>query len=209
MGPGWRHGRAANFHAARLIAAVLPRLGLPILGPHGATTFHPPPPGLDEPAVRAILGRIGLPEAWAPELMGNLLLRTTAPGEGIIREGDPGNSLFMVMAGRLQVVKVVERTEPYTGLFWDVLADLGPGQWFGEASLLTGAPRNATVVADTPCQLVEIPKAAFEAFLKRDPHILEGLLDLVETRSPHHVASGKPRQGREVWLGQMKRWFSL
>jgi small-conductance mechanosensitive channel len=206
---GWRHGRAANFQAARLIASVLPRLGLPLLGPHGATTPHPPVERLDEAAVREVLARIGLSPDLAPELKEHIHLRRLVPGEGVIREGDPGQSLFMVMDGSLQVVKVMEKTEPYTGLFWDVLAELGPGQWFGEASVLTGAPRNATVVAATACGLVEIPKLGFERCLKRDPRLLEGLLDLVEARAAEQHHPDRQHPGREVWLAQMKRWFRL
>jgi len=206
---GWRHGRAANYQAVRLAQTVLNRLGVPLLGPHGATTPHALPIVLREGAIKDILQRIGLPPAWAQELQEGMVLRRAAPGEGVIREGDPGESLFMVMAGSLQVVKVAERTEPYTGLFWDVLAELGPGDWFGEASLLTGAPRNATVVAAAPCELVELPKPAFERCLKNHPQVVEQLVDLMESRAARQPEAHKTAQGRDAWLAEIKGWFRL
>ena len=72
-----------------------------------------------------------------------------APGEGVILEGESGDSIFAIIEGQLEVVHVQERELPYNGLFWESVAKLGPGQVFGEHSLLTGAPRNATVPRST------------------------------------------------------------
>ncbi len=206
---GWRHGRAATYQAVRLCQTVLNRLGVPLLGPHGATTPRSTPIVLPEGAIPGILDRIGLPGEWADELREGMILRRAAPGEGVIRAGDLGESLFMVMQGDLQVVRVAERTEPYTGLYWEVLADLKPGDWFGEGSLLTGAVRSATVVATTPCELVELPKAAFETCVQRNPQVVERLVDLMESRSRRMNEAPKADSRRDEWLAQIKNWFRL
>ena len=207
---GFRHGRAGNFLALRLANTVLPREGFPLLGPHGATTLHPHIREMSEGVLRELLGKLKLPLAWAQELHGFIHIRHVAPEEGLIREGDPGQSLFSVLEGRLRVVKPVERTEPHTGLYWETMAELGPGDWFGEASLLTGAPRNATVVASTACELVEVPKSAFESCIRREPHILERLVDLMETRARSMDPEAEPHPGRrEQWLSQIRGWFGV
>ncbi len=208
---GYRHGRAGNFLAMRLANTVLPREGFPLLGPHGATTLHPREKAMSEAALKELLGKLQLPLAWASELRGLIQVRHVAPEEGLIREGDPGESLFYVLEGRLRVVRPVERTEPHTGLYWDTVAELGTGAWFGEASLLTGARRNATVVATTACELVEVPKEAFETCIRREPQILDRLVDLMEARlQVPGDAEGGPHPGRrEQWLAQIRGWFGV
>lgn len=208
---GFRHGRAASFQAARLATTVLPREGFALLGPCGPTTPHRPPPQITDATMEDLVRRLRLPEHWAQDLKTHLRIRRIAPGEGIIREGDPGESLFALLGGTLQVVRPVERTEPYTGLFWDPVAVLGPGDWFGEASLLTGAPRNATVVAASEAVLAELPKSGFEASLKREPEVLERLVDLVESR---HQPLERPSEThrnlvRQDWLRQIRTWFGI
>jgi CRP-like cAMP-binding protein len=208
---GYRHGRAGNFLAMRLANTVLPREGFPLLGPHGATTLHLRNRELSETALRDLLAKLQLPVAWVTELRGLIHLCHVAPDEGLLREGDPGQSLFSVLEGRLRVVKPVERLEPHTGLYWETVAELGPGDWFGEASLLTGAPRNATVVAITACELVEIPKSAFEKCIRREPQILERLVDLMEVRA--RSLGGPDTEShpgrREQWLAQIRGWFGV
>lgn len=207
---GFRHGRRATFHAMRLAATVLPREGFPLLGPHGATTLHPRHREMSEVQMKQLLLQLQLPAHWATELRGHLSIRHLAPGEGVIREGDAGESLFAVLSGAVQVVRVVERLEPFDHLDWEVLATLGPGSWFGEASLLTGAPRNATVVADGACEVVELPKAAFEQSLRREPQVVERLVDLMEARALARGAEAQVGQERrEQWLQQIKGWFGL
>ena len=206
---GWRHGRAANFQAVRLAQAVLCRLGVPLLGPHGPTHPRSEPLALRAGAIENILENLGLPPSWAPGIQGDVVPRRIAPGEGVIREGDAGESLFMVPTGTLQAVKAVQRTEPYTGLFWEVLEVLGPGSWFGEGSLLTGAPRRTTVVAATACELVEVPKAAFERALHDAPHLVEGLAALMEARITRTTDSPRAANRGELLRDDIRRWFGL
>jgi len=208
---GYRHGRSGNFLAMRLANTVLPREGFPLLGPHGATTLRPKHRELSEGFLKQLLQQLNLPLEWTQDLKGRVLLRHVAPEEGIIREGDPGNSLFAVLEGRLKVVRPREGKEPYAGIFWDTLAELKAGDWFGEASLLTGAPRNATVVAETACELMEIPKAAFEQSIQREPQVLERLVDLMEARNRAAEPQAADRAGlrREQWLAQIKDWFGV
>jgi len=208
---GFRHGRQATFQATRLASTVLPREGFRLMGPHGPTPLVAHAESLPGTGMMGeIVQELGLPEHWVDDLRPHLRRRQLAPGEGVIREGDPGNSLFAVHRGTLQVVHAEERLEPYTGLFWKAQADLGPGQWFGEASLLTGAPRNATVVALTEAEILELPKEAFEASLKREPELLERLVDLMDRRG-HEVAEVTlPKEGRRSqWAKQVRTWFGL
>jgi small-conductance mechanosensitive channel len=209
---GFRHGRQGTFQATRLATTVLPREGFALMGPHGPSPLMILPAQEPDAALMAdLVQQLGLPGHWVEDLKGRLRLRTLAPGEGVIREGDPGNSLFAVHRGTLQVVRVEEREEPYTGLFWKPVAELGPGQWFGEASLLTGAPRNATVVALTEAEVVELPKEAFEASLKREPELLDRLVDLMERRAHEDAAAAPaPKEGlRAHWARQVRAWFGV
>lgn len=206
---GWRNGRAANFQAVRLAQTVLNRLGVPLMGIHGPSPTRSQPAVLREGVIESILEELGLPCELASEVREVVVLRQFVPGEGVIREGDPGESLFMVVAGTLQAVKAVQRFDPYTGLFWDVVEEVGPGSWFGEGSLLTGATRRATVVAATDCELVEVPKAAFERALHSAPHLVERLVELMESRSARMSEAPRTATHRDLVREEIKRWFRL
>lgn len=93
--------------------------------------------------------------------------RTFAAGEQVVHEGDPGTSLFVVLSGR---VAVTARGTAGPG---PLIAELGPGEYFGEMSLLTGAPRLATVTAVAETRLVEVCKEAFAALVAASPGLVE------------------------------------
>jgi putative ABC transport system ATP-binding protein len=75
-------------------------------------------------------------------------------GETILRTGDPGEEFFLVSDGEVEVVRADRE-----------VARLGPGDFFGEVSLITGEPRNATVVAQKAVDAYVLGKTDFEAAL--------------------------------------------
>lgn len=97
------------------------------------------------------------------------------PGEVILRQGDPGDSLYVVRAGQV-VVQIGLHGGPKT------VATLTAGQFFGEMSLMTGESRSATVVAknDVECYVVE--KEAFQEILQEKPELAGIISDILSRR---------------------------
>jgi len=85
-------------------------------------------------------------------------LRQFTRGDRLITEGSFGNSFFVLTGGAVNVVVGPESRR---------LATLGPGSFFGEMTLISGLPRNASVVALDSCQAVEVPRRAFELWMKK------------------------------------------
>ena len=80
--------------------------------------------------------------------------RHFAAGETIIREGEPGEEFFLISDGEVEV----ERADRE-------IARMGPGDFFGEVSLISGEPRNATIVAADEVDTYVLGKTDFEAAL--------------------------------------------
>jgi small-conductance mechanosensitive channel len=94
-------------------------------------------------------------------------------GETIISRGDEGDSMFIVHQGRV-AVRVDDRE----------VAQLEPGDFFGEMALLTGEERTADVVAVTDVVAVEITKAALNPVLQEHPGLAASIsAKIVERRS--------------------------
>ncbi len=89
------------------------------------------------------------------EVVFALQVREVAPGELIIREGEPGDAWFLVYRG----VCEVQRAE-------QLLARLHVGAFFGEMSVLDGAPRSATVQAKSAVTLLRCPSSVLQALLQ-------------------------------------------
>ena len=85
--------------------------------------------------------------------------------------------MYVVEEGSLRIEATTEGGERV------VLAERGPGDFFGEMSLLTGQPRNATVIAETESTLLRIDKAAFKEVLLADPEVAEALSEEVVRRA--------------------------
>lgn len=208
---GFRHSKASTDEVNRLVSTLLAREGFPIMGPSGAGAVDLQPEAPSPAQLAALVELLRLPAHWSSDLADKVRLRVKAPGEGVLREGDPGDSLYAVLEGRLAVVRAEIRETPYHGLFWETLAEVDPGGWVGEASLLTGAPRNATVVAATPALLLEMDKAAFEGSLKREPEVLDRLVDLMESRAAARADApeAKAEGLRDQMRRQIRAWFGL
>jgi small-conductance mechanosensitive channel/CRP-like cAMP-binding protein len=97
-------------------------------------------------------------------------------GEVLTRQGAEGHWLYLILRGQ---VSVHVRSEE--GLEREV-ARLGAGEFFGEMSLMTGAPRSATVVAETPVECYRLDKAAFQRVIRERPAIAEPVADILARR---------------------------
>jgi small-conductance mechanosensitive channel len=91
-------------------------------------------------------------------------IRVYGAGETIVRQDEPGDSMFIVCAGTVAVVLEPGRKE---------LAQLGPGDYFGEMSLLTGDPRSASVVARGDVSVLELSADIFRTLGAADPQAIE------------------------------------
>lgn len=137
-----------------------------------------PSPAVDDPATiverrAASLGQIGLLDALGAELLRQLAAnaseRVYAVGEPIIRQGEPGASLFVILSGRVEV-NTADQGRPQVKL-----AELTAGDYFGEMSLMTGAPRVATVTATEETRVVEVSKEGFRSVLEARPELVDEL----------------------------------
>lgn len=98
-------------------------------------------------------------------------------GEAIIRQGDPGAELYIVQRGEVAVNVGRSETQSVAEL-----ARLGPGEFFGEMSLMTGEKRAATVRAFTDCEIVEVGKDAFQTVIASDPKFVEPITRILADR---------------------------
>ncbi len=97
-------------------------------------------------------------------------------GETIIRRGDPGEKLFVVLEG---VVDVLREGKDGTE---SLIVQLGKHDWFGEMSLFTGEPYSATVRAAWPLRLITLRRTDFERLLDENPVLTRSLFTLLAQR---------------------------
>ncbi|MBE2253986.1 MAG: mechanosensitive ion channel [Myxococcus sp.] len=99
--------------------------------------------------------------------------RTFGLGESVCTEGREGQTFYVVVSGRVSVRVGQPPRE---------VATLSRGQYFGEMSLLTGAPRSASVVAIDDTVVLEFDRPHFEAFFAKKPQLAEQLAEFLARR---------------------------
>ena len=103
----------------------------------------------------------------------------------IVRRGAAGESMYFIAAGEVEV-----RLRPGN-------VRLGPGEFFGEIALLTGEPRNATIVAVQPCTLLTLDIVDFRQLLGRQPDLARVVSEEAERRlltNPARTSGNPPRR---------------
>jgi CRP/FNR family transcriptional regulator, cyclic AMP receptor protein len=81
----------------------------------------------------------------------------------LIREGDPGEEMFIVRRGSFVISKAV------TGRVEQVLARIGPGDFFGEMSLFDRSPRSATIQADSDASVLALDRETLRRLTEVSP----------------------------------------
>lgn len=104
--------------------------------------------------------------------------REARVGEKLTEEGQRGREFFILVEGAVAVRRGGRK-----------LADLGPGDWFGEIAILTYKPRTATVTATSPVRLLVIGDRAFRRVVETTPRIALKVLRNVAIRLDHDARS--------------------
>jgi hypothetical protein len=111
------------------------------------------------------------------EVIRGLQLRSFEPGEIVVTEGEPGESLFVLTTGsvRTYVRDANGRSS--------AVRILGEGDFFGEVSLLEGSPRTATVTAATRTELLEIDRLTLGNIAHKHPRVWSVVRTFYEKRA--------------------------
>jgi CRP-like cAMP-binding protein len=135
-------------------------------------------PAVDAATAEGVLRRVSIFARLDDAAFGELLKAgrpaTYASGEVVVRQGQPGTSMFVIVRGGAVVVLEPSGQE---------VARLQEGAFFGEMSLLTGAPRTATVRATRDTDVLEITADAFRTFVLANPAALETVSLAASTRA--------------------------
>jgi CRP-like cAMP-binding protein len=104
--------------------------------------------------------------------------REAREGDSLTVEGRRGREFFILVEGAVAVRRGGK-----------LLAELGPGDWFGEIAILTYKPRTATVTATSPVRLLVISDRAFRRVVESSPRIALKVLRSVAERLEHDARS--------------------
>ena len=128
-------------------------------------------------------GESALKDAELRALAGRVERLRFANGEIVFRQGEKGESCYIVAAGKVKGrILYEEKGRPYSSEF-----EIGPGGIVGEMSLFTGLPRTATTVAAEESELLEIRVEAFAELLAKNPRLAETLADIVSDRNRENL----------------------
>ena len=122
------------------------------------------------------------------ELAARASERLYGRGEKIVRQGEPGGSMFVIHRGRVRIVEASGRE----------LAVFDAGGYFGEMSMLTGQPRSATVEAADECRVVELTAESLREVALSNPEVVTRISEVVAARQADldrqkaEAAAGRP-----------------
>ena len=135
-------------------------------------------------------GELLIPEEEIRAFASFLVRHRYAPGEHIFKQGEGGESCFILANGKIKgEIAYEEKGKKYKSEFF-----VEPGGIFGEMSLFTGMPRTATGIVDVESELLEINTVGFSRLLGSNPELADVIADLVSKRN----------QKNQDFLGKIK-----
>lgn len=180
--------------------------------PHPRQIVEHMPVAAETSEVERIAGLLGRVPVFAPledeerqQLAAALKPRHVSAHERLLSQFDEGRSLFIVREGLLDVSVRTEDGDKS-------VARLYPGDYVGENSLLTGAPRNATITAITPSSVYELDKDDVSALLELRPEIADEFGRVLATREHARLAlpnggAALPESVLEHFTSQIAAFF--
>ncbi|MCF6509180.1 Crp/Fnr family transcriptional regulator [Blastococcus sp. MG754426] len=118
----------------------------------------------------------GLPAEVIEPVAARLETLAVPAGTVIFREGEPGDALYIVLAGRIRLTRRSPDGKE------KVLAQLGPAEHFGELAVFEPCPRTETATTVTDVQLARVPHSVLRPWIESHPEIGERLLRVLARR---------------------------
>ncbi|MFQ6029583.1 MAG: Crp/Fnr family transcriptional regulator [Dehalococcoidia bacterium] len=118
----------------------------------------------------------GLSETQLEAISSFTFQKTYSPGELIVEEGETGNGLYIVVSGKVEVLKGLGTENPV------ILGERGTGEVFGEMALLGEWPRTASVRSVEEVECIGIDRWIFLSLLERQPQISINMLQILAQR---------------------------
>lgn len=150
-----------------------------------------------------------LSQAELAALARHSAVRFYSPGQQVMRKGEDGTSMVVVVEGRLAVMVDAPGGPLKVATLW-------PGECAGEMSLLTGSPRSADVMADGPTCLLEVSKGALTDILHANPILVERIAAAIAKRTSAGESAGQlPGGGAAAGddagtlIAKMRKFFRL
>jgi hypothetical protein len=119
----------------------------------------------------------GIPPAQLAGALEKMVARKFSAGTVVVREGDEGDTLYLITEGRIEVETLDDVGERVS------LGELGPGDFFGEISLLTARPRTATVTARTDLEVLELSRDSLVSLRAAYPDLERALAESQRARA--------------------------
>lgn len=155
--------------------------------------------------VRKLLGTVGLFAGLGRPSFDALVASAEVvglrPGQFLLREGDPGEDMFVLARGAVYVLSGPRGEEL-------VIDELDKGAVFGEIAMLSGSTRTASIRTATACTVVRVPRSALLALMKDEPALREAIWKAFAARvfDDFIRASGRyehlDREARAAWIGR-------
>ncbi len=128
-------------------------------------------------AIHDMLASVPIFAGVSREALDHLLpqtrLRSFPEGQVLTSEGDPGESLLVLESGQVRISRYTPSGQEV------VLAVVDAPASFGELALIDGAPRSATITAQTPVIIRIVPRQAFMTLIEQDPQVAKAVLHAV------------------------------
>ncbi len=117
-----------------------------------------------------------LPEEELDRILAQLDVVNLKSGEILFREGDPGEHMYIVVSGELEILKAPDTDNEL------ILNRIPPGQYIGEMSIVTGAPRTASVRAHGSASLLCMSRAQLQDLLHVHPQLASIMVNVLSQR---------------------------
>lgn len=127
----------------------------------------------------------GLERAEAEGFLANATLVKAEAGDRIVRQGEPGDTVFVLLSGLAEVTLNESPGHP--------VAVLGAGDTFGEMSFLTSKPRTANVIAKAPCEMIVLSGESLNRFIAKEPAVAAKVLLNLSRILAERLAVATPR----------------